>query len=579
MHKSLFTLFIILSAFTACDSTSTPCGDTIIDPGEQCDGDNLAYASCQSLGFPGGTLRCASDCTLDQSACEGVPENCGDGNINPGEQCDGSNFGVMTCALLGYESGDLACTPGCTYDVSACQGVLDTCGDSIVQMGENCDGSTGGATCESYGFVGGTLRCEDCKIATDACDSPPEGCGNGDIDSGEECDGDNLAGSSCSLLGLPDGTLACTAMCTLDTTGCRRHRQIVAAKQFSCILSREGRAWCWGDGAEGQTGNATFGANTIPTRVNMPTDVTFSEMSGTYRHICAMGENHNAYCWGSNAYQEASVGGVPEISVPTPPATFTGNLVETVAAGAEYSCALSMVGQVSCWGSNLSGKLGTGTTDDESAPRLISLNTFSRLGIGYNHTCGLDTSGAWCWGYGNLGQLGNGRYDSVLFPEAVAVPAGVVFTDIRPGVTSTCALDFTGRVWCWGDNTEGQLGCSETIPSSSAPILVDLPEGMVVVKLSVGRRHACVLNDEGSAWCWGLNESGQVGSGLAGNAFTPVPVTANSTRFVDLSCGFDHTCALDTLGDGYCWGSNEMGQLGNGTVMNAPTPVSITAPL
>lgn len=130
------------------------CGNGIIEPGEQCEGTDLAGETCTSQGLEGGELACTAECTFDLSACEG----CGNGVMEIGEECDASDFGTQTCANSGFQSGELTCTSDCTVDLSSCVG---GCGNGVVESGEECD-PPDGSTCAS-----------DCTlIGGDECDEP-----------------------------------------------------------------------------------------------------------------------------------------------------------------------------------------------------------------------------------------------------------------------------------------------------------------------------------------------------------------------------------------------------------------------
>lgn len=146
---------------------------------------------------------------------DGFDAICGNEEIEPGEECDGSDLGAESCVSLGFVSGTLACTPACTFDTSACS----NCGNGVADAGEDCDGADlGGQTCEDLGFASGSLSCSGaCTYDTSACSN----CGNGTIETGEACDGANLAGQTCQSQGFSGGTLACDVDCTsFDTTGC-----------------------------------------------------------------------------------------------------------------------------------------------------------------------------------------------------------------------------------------------------------------------------------------------------------------------------------------------------------------------
>jgi hypothetical protein len=221
----------------ACRSDCQPqrCGDGVRDDldGEECDpGDathepDLAGATCETLGYYGGTLSCLSNCRLSVLACDA---RCGDGVRNGAETCDGNDFGDDTCTARGYYGGRLRCSDDCTAVFEdQCAG---RCGDGTQDAFEACDpgdgthpADLGGATCESLGYHPGTLACRaDCHFDPTGCGGR---CGDGLKDPGEACDpGDgslpaDLGGQSCGSLGYYAGTLACLSNCQLDLTDCR----------------------------------------------------------------------------------------------------------------------------------------------------------------------------------------------------------------------------------------------------------------------------------------------------------------------------------------------------------------------
>ncbi len=197
------------------------CGDgTWQKEHESCDGVELGGQTCESLGYPGGTLSCGNTCRFDVSGCMGG-ETCGDGEINGPEQCDGENLQGKTCAdMEGFAGGSLSCGSDCRFDTGRCHPEV-VCGDGLVYGDEQCDGDNlMGQTCASIGLVSGVLTCgANCRFDTTGC-SVQHYCGDGIVQTGEECDGTNLAEATCESLGFHGGTLACSANCTYDTSGC-----------------------------------------------------------------------------------------------------------------------------------------------------------------------------------------------------------------------------------------------------------------------------------------------------------------------------------------------------------------------
>lgn len=194
------------------------CGNSAVDPSEDCDGADLDGATCVTLGYDSGPLACSPTCFYDTSLCVGAPP-CGNGVVEGTEECDGANLSGATCLNLGWDMGILTCATDCTLDTSLC--AYQTCGNGTIDAGEDCDGANlGSATCVSEGFPGGgTLGCTSgCSFNTSGCVSVT--CGNGSIDTGEECDGSDLGGQTCVSRGYTGGTLACSSSCSFNESGC-----------------------------------------------------------------------------------------------------------------------------------------------------------------------------------------------------------------------------------------------------------------------------------------------------------------------------------------------------------------------
>ncbi len=183
---------------------------------------------------------------------------CGDGAINSSfEFCDGSDLGGQTCPSLGFGPGTLRCSPGCTFDTSACS-PAPFCGDGARnQSGEFCDGADlAGQTCAALGFSGGTLGCSSsCTFNASACTGTAAFCGDGTVNRAvEQCDRADFAGQTCASLGLGAGTLRCTNGCTLDTSGCSNTVGVTP----TAITFGAGSAICSG------------GSETVPIRLTLP---------------------------------------------------------------------------------------------------------------------------------------------------------------------------------------------------------------------------------------------------------------------------------------------------------------------
>jgi len=171
--RRLLTCLTSSLFLAACSGGSGPqpiCGDDAINQeSEQCDRTRLDGKTCADLGFAGGELQCGEDCRFDTSLCTDVLPDCNDGDIDPGEECDGHDLGGASCSTLGFAGGELACTSDCRFDASDCEPF--PCGDGSVDAGEQCDGGDlDGWQCADFGFAGGELSCtDDCRLQGTGC--------------------------------------------------------------------------------------------------------------------------------------------------------------------------------------------------------------------------------------------------------------------------------------------------------------------------------------------------------------------------------------------------------------------------
>ena len=303
--------------------------------------------------------------------------------------------------------------------------------------------------------------------------------------------------------------------------------------------------------------------------------------SGGFDHTCAVASDGKAYCWGRNFNGQLGIG-VAGGKFNTPQPVATSLTFQSVQASKEHTCGLTTGGQMYCWGRDAFGQLGIGSGDfsDHPTPEPVlgghTFQSLASLGTGNGaSTCGVTTAGDMCcWGLNNVGQLGTGE---VTFTETKPVMVTGGHTFAGPDAMQnrfTCAVTTVGDAYCWGVNESGQLG-----NGNFDLALHDTPElvlgGHEFQSIAAGAAHACGINTAGAALCWGRNKSGQLGLGTITSSSpfgfaTPQLVTGGHT-FTQLSAGFIFNCGVRTDGAGFCWGGNSGGSLGSG--MFSPTTV------
>jgi alpha-tubulin suppressor-like RCC1 family protein len=292
----------------------------------------------------------------------------------------------------------------------------------------------------------------------------------------------------------------------------------------ACGVTTGGEAYCWGSNSVGQLGNGSqYTTSSTPVLVTGPHD--FTAISSGYGHTCGITTSGAAYCWGDNALGQ--LGNATTTLSAVPVAVWGSQSFKAISAGDGHTCAITISGSAYCWGGNQNGQLGVGSTSNYFQPTAVStILQFTFITAGEVHTCALDASGAaYCWGNNALGALGSGSSASMsTTPVAVSGPSA--FASISAGYYYTCGVDEAGAAYCWGRNLEGQLGNGSTADSSGTPALV--AGGHIFGTVAAGRFvHTCGVTAEGVAYCWGDNFAGELGNGSTTNSSIPVAVLSN----------------------------------------------------
>ena len=358
--------------------------------------------------------------------------------------------------------------------------------------------------------------------------------------------------------GTTHGTVA------LDAVGIGK--TIATGDTHSCVVDAAGAVKCWGGNARGQLGDSTTTNRTEPTSVLGLTGTQKTVAAGA-DFGCALSTTGTVACWGRNDVGQLGDGSTADRAV----AAAVGGLGEEVTAigtGGSHACALTKSGAVKCWGGNGLGQLGNNATTNASTPVSVTgLQTgVEGIAVGNSHACArLADGSAKCWGWNAYGQLGNGSTTDSKTPVAVT-GLGTGVRTLGAGGYHNCAILTDDSLTCWGHNDQGQLG-DGTNADSSTPTWPFVISSMANIRrFGLGSSHSCALATNGKVACWGANASGQLGDGTTTGRTSMV---SSTTGAVNLSGGGSHTCIQSANGDVNCWGSNASGQLGNGTTTNA----------
>ena len=452
---------------------------------------------------------------------------------------------------------------------------------------------------------------------------------------------------------------------------------VSAGGSHTCALLDGNNMKCWGDNSNGQLGDG--GTN----QQNDASSVVFSLNNAIAidvgdRHTCAVDTTDSLHCWGGNDIGQVGDGSDSlQITSPTE-ITLGENLgALSISAGYSYTCVVGSNDLARCWGGHIGGStlsLGnypseftipmwsyissserdwndngdlnifevgvpfdgdgdgfpSGSDSDDSNPTVAADCTAGSYG---RFTCRQATPGYYVSGTGNTVmtpaspghyvnsngattqlECGIGKFQrlsgqtscddaepgyfvsSLGASTGTPCPAGLyndqygqssvdscrgadvghnvpVLTEATTGATHSCAILDDGSVSCWGENSNGQLGFGSRIPSLE-PEKATMPLGKTAVEISAGSYHTCVLLNDGAVRCWGSNEFGQLGDGTTIERTSPVPVELGMSA-VSISSGESHTCAILIDHSVKCWGQNSNGQLGDGTTVDKQDPVIV----
>lgn len=388
-------------------------------------------------------------------------------------------------------------------------------------------------------------------------------------------------------------------------------KNISVGASHSCAVHQDGTISCWGSNGYGELGNGVtsdHADSAEPVKVLDIADATTVATSGL--HACAIHSGGNISCWGNNEFGQLA-SEQPDYSA-TPIQIQDITDAAAVAVSAFHSCALHQDRTISCWGNNEYGQLGSGETSESSTRpvKVWGIADATAVSASKRHTCaGHQTGTVSCWGANDSGQLGNGQSgDNADSFIPVLVSDITEAVDISTSRYQSCALlgssdegyetscwgdsDQTedgqteehacevhqdGTISCWGTNEYGQLGSGLAGFDLDSSVPVKVQDISDAIKVAAGDRFSCAIHQTGLVSCWGNNDYFQLGSDQ--NSFSPTPIEVRGiSGATDIATGSRHACAIHEHYEISCWGANDYGQLGNGQTdySGIATPVRVT---
>src|SRR3989339_594405 len=433
---------------------------------------------------------------------------------------------------------------------------------------------------------------------------------------------------------LGDGGTSYNSIPTL-ITDLSEYVSISAGNLHTCgIRKNDSRVLCWGEGNLGQLGDGSTGDNLIPNFINDTS--AYKSLDTISDFTCGIRANDSrVLCWGRGDYGKLGDGNISVHNVPNPILITDFSEYNEISTGAFHTCGIrTSDSRVLCWGRGISGRLGDGITSDHSVgnPTLTQDSSASRdLNLGFSHNCVIRKSDSriLCWGYGFLGQLGNGGTADKSVPTLTTDVSA--YTILTTGAQHSCGVRTNdSRVLCWGEGSDGQLGDGSIIVHKilSPNLIIDSSgystdetcgfscisnscgDGVIIggeecddnnivngdgcsstciieinpcfgdcgyFKLSSGIYHSCAIrNNDSRVLCWGSGTNGQLGNGDLLRKGDPT-LTADTSEYLSVSAGIYHSCGIRANDSRVlCWGNNNYGQLGNGTIGGQKTTPTLT---
>jgi len=363
--------------------------------------------------------------------------------------------------------------------------------------------------------------------------------------------------------------------------------QIDAGNSYTCALS-VGKVYCWGYNTDGQLGNNSTSNSAVPVAVDTSgvlAGKTVTAFSTGVSHSCVVASDNKAYCWGSNDVGQLGNNTTTNSSVPVAvdvSGDLAGKTILSISTGNQRTCVIASDNQAYCWGVLVLTPAAIDTSG------VLAGKTIASISVGGSHSCVVASDNqAYCWGYNTDGQLGNNSTSNSAVPVAVdtsGVLAGKTIASISAGGSHSCVIASDNQAYCWGSSSLGQVGNNSTA-SSLVPVAVDTSgvlAGKTVLSIKTGsQRHTCAIASDNQVYCWGSNNIGQLGDSSTIGRLVPVAVDTSGVlagkTVLSVSSGNLHTCGIASDNQAYCWGFNSSGQLGNNSVVDSSSPVKVIA--
>lgn len=345
----------------------------------------------------------------------------------------------------------------------------------------------------------------------------------------------------------------------------------------ACRILGDSTLWCWGNQGKGAVG---IGPVALPDVKRLsPEQVgtsTWRQVSAATEAVqaftCGIQADHSLWCWGSASYGQLGLGASGS-QQDSPVLVDDTRHWAQVSAGEAHACATTLGGKLFCWGGIATGNAGGATVPTEVDPGGA---TWTSVSAGGSHTCAIRSPGTmWCWGYNSRGQLGTGGPTSGS-TGPVQVGTATDWTSLSAGAAHTCALR-ASDLYCWGRNDVGAVGSGTPGTDVTTPAQVSGSWATVAASGSGNSDHTCAVDSAGRLWCWGSGGEGKLGNGGTDDKAVPTQVGTDTT-WASATAGGSFSCAVKVDDTQWCWGGNSSGEVGTGSsAATFPTPQQVSS--
>jgi len=340
-----------------------------------------------------------------------------------------------------------------------------------------------------------------------------------------------------------------------------------------------GSLWGWGENFSGLLGTNNVIYRSSPVQTAAGGTNWLNAVSGQ-RHAASVKTDGTLWTWGINNYGQLGSGTTINRSSPNQ-VTSGGTNWRTVACGQDNTAAVKQNGQLWTWGRNNYGQLAIYTNGySRSSPvqTIIGGTNWAIVTTGVDSLGAIKTNNSlWTWGRNNHGQLGIGNTVNQQIPVDIAAGG---WSEVVTCNTQTIALKTDGTLWGWGRNARGQLGTNNTI-SVDSPVQT-ISGGTNWIQIATGYQQSAGIKSDGTLWLWGRNSEGQLGNGANIDVSSPIQTISSGTNWkqiylCDPSAIGSYAIGVKSDGTLWTWGTNNYGQLGDGTNTSRSSPVQTIA--